>query len=249
MPTDALGGARRRTDSVFFSSMALLILAVVFIGFARSYYLAGIYRAPLPSRIIHLHGAAFSLWILFLVAQTSLVAAGKAELHRRLGRIGFALAFLMVILGLAAGTESLARHFEPGDAGVPARAFYIVPVTGMLLFATLIGFGLKQRRNPPAHKRLMLVATIALLDAAFARWPVGVEWWGLQSAQICCYVLLLVLLGYDLLSTGRFLWVTIGSSLLVVAIQQARGPIGVSAPWQSFAAWAQSFARSIHGAG
>jgi hypothetical protein len=69
----------RRYDHVFFSGMALLILLTVFCGFARTYYLAGIFRAPLPSFVVHLHGAAFSCWILLLVA--SLIAAGRVDIH------------------------------------------------------------------------------------------------------------------------------------------------------------------------
>jgi hypothetical protein len=57
----------RRYDHLFFSALALLILATVFVGFARTYYFAGVFHAPLPSLIIHVHGAAFSCWILLLV--------------------------------------------------------------------------------------------------------------------------------------------------------------------------------------
>ena len=64
-------------DHVFFSGMAVLILATVFAGFAPSYYFAGIFRAPLPSTIIHVHEAVFSCWILLLITQTSLVSAGQ----------------------------------------------------------------------------------------------------------------------------------------------------------------------------
>jgi hypothetical protein len=39
--------------------MAVVILATVFIGFARSYYLAGVFRAPLPNLLVHIHGAVF----------------------------------------------------------------------------------------------------------------------------------------------------------------------------------------------
>ena len=59
----------RRYDHYFFSGMALPMLATVFEGFARTDYLAGVFHAPLPSLIIHVHGAAFSCWILLLVAQ------------------------------------------------------------------------------------------------------------------------------------------------------------------------------------
>ncbi|MHB8677930.1 MAG: hypothetical protein ACYDCE_15915, partial [Candidatus Acidiferrales bacterium] len=74
-------GANRRFEHLFFSGMSLVILAVVFRGFARTYFLAGVFRAPLPSILVHIHGAAFTCWILLLVAQTSLVSAGRVDIH------------------------------------------------------------------------------------------------------------------------------------------------------------------------
>lgn len=134
---------------------------------------------------------------------TSLVAAGRVDLHRRLGLLGFTMACLMVVLGLTAATDGLVRHFAPGEKGVAVKAFYAVPVADMLVFATLIYFGFRERFNPAAHKRLMLIATIMILDAAFVRWPVPATWWDLQAAQLCCYVLLLLLVGYDVWSSGK----------------------------------------------
>src|SRR5208282_1203920 len=110
-------------ENHFFSAMAVVILASVFVGFARTYYLAGVFKAPLPNLLIHIHGAVFSSWILLLIVQTSLVATGRVNLHRRLGLMGFALACLVVILGLLAATDSLGRHFAPGEAGMRVRAF------------------------------------------------------------------------------------------------------------------------------
>ena len=116
----------RRYDHLFFSALALLLLATVFVGFARSYYLAGVFRAPLPTRIVHLHGAAFSCWILLLVVQTSLVFADRVDIHRRLGIAGFLLAVLMVVLGVLAATDSLVR--EAGPPGSDPKYFYIIPL-------------------------------------------------------------------------------------------------------------------------
>ena len=79
----ATGWPGRRFDHIFFSAMAAILLGTVFLGFARSYYLAGVFHAPLPSLIVHIHGAAFTCWILLFVAQTSLVLAGRVDLHRR----------------------------------------------------------------------------------------------------------------------------------------------------------------------
>src|SRR5580692_6537267 len=145
------GAPGRRFDHLFFSGMALLLLVTVFVGFARSYYLAGVFLAPLPSLIIHLHGAAFSCWILLLVTQTSLVAAGRTDLHRRLGITGFFLASLMLILGVLAATDSLVRHAGPPDRDV--LAFYIVPLSNVGIFAVLVFFAFRARSNPSAHKR------------------------------------------------------------------------------------------------
>ena len=85
MATGVIRQNNRRFENLFFSGMAVLTLATVFVGFARSYYLAGVFKAPLPSLIIHIHGVVFSSWVLLLLAQPSLVAAGRVDLHRRLG--------------------------------------------------------------------------------------------------------------------------------------------------------------------
>src|SRR5258706_4498843 len=196
-PSIGLPGCRY--DHLFFSAMALLILATVFVGFARTYYLAGVFHAPLPSLIIHLHGAAFSCWILLLVTQTSLVAAGRVDIHRRLGIAGFLLACLMVTLGVLAATDSLVR--EAGPAGRDPKFFYIIPLTDMLIFATLIFFAMRARSNPPAHKRFIFVGTTALLIAAIARWPFGFVYRNAPVAALLSYGFLIILLAYDLSST------------------------------------------------
>jgi len=246
MASGVIRQSNRRFENLFFSGMAVLILATVFVGFARTYYLAGVFKAPLPNLIIHIHGALFSSWILFLFVQTSLVAAGRVALHRRLGRLGFGLACLTVILGLLAATESLARHFAAGEPGVGAKAFYAIPIADMLVFSTLIYFAFRERFNPAAHKRLILIATITLLDAAFIRWPIPAAWWDLRVAQMCCYALLLLMIGYDLWSTGKVQRATLWASVYLILLQQMSSLIGETVPWQSFATYVQNLARSLH---
>ena len=51
-----------RTDDMFFSGMAVVSLIAVLAGFARTYFLAGVFRAPLPNLLIHIHGAVYTLW-------------------------------------------------------------------------------------------------------------------------------------------------------------------------------------------
>jgi hypothetical protein len=221
--------------------MALLMLATVFVGFARTYFLAGVFHAPLPSLIIHLHGAAFSCWILLLVTQTSLVAAGRVDIHRRLGIAGFLLACLMPILGVLAATDALVR--ESGPPGRDPRSFYIVPLTDMLIFATLIFFAFRARSNPQAHKRLILLATTALLIAAFGRWPIDMVRGNPAMAGLCSYFFLLFLAAYDLWSTRKIHRATLWAGAFLIFVQQIRIPIGKTAAWHAFAIWAQSLGR------
>src|SRR3979490_3037697 len=212
------GVAGRRFDHVFFSGMALLLLATVFVGFARTYYLAGVFHAPLPSPIIHLHGAAFSCWILLLVAQASLVSAGRVDIHRRLGIAGVLLACLMAILGVLADTDSLVR--EAGPAGRDPKFFYIIPLTDMLIFATLVFFAFRARSNPPAHKRLILVATVALMIAAIARWPLALVHRNPIRAALLSYLLLLILVVYDFWCTRKVHRTTLWAGAFLIIVQQ-----------------------------
>ncbi len=231
----------RRYDHFFFSTMAVVMLATVFVGFAHTYYLAGVFHAPLPSLIIHVHGAAFSCWILLLVAQTSFVSAGRVDIHRKLGIAGALLAGLMVTLGVLAATDSLSRG--TGPTGLDAQLFYVIPMTDMLVFATLVFCAFRFRSNPPAHKRLIFVATTGLLIAAIARWPFILVHRKPMMAALASYVFLVILVAYDFWSTRKVHRATLWAGTFLIFVQQVRIPIGKTAAWHAFAGWAQSLSR------
>lgn len=238
-PAQALPG--RRFDHYFFSGTAWLMLAVVLFGFGPTYYMAGVFNAPLPSRIIHVHGALFSCWILLLLAQNSLAWAGRVDIHRKLGLYGFVLACLMVVVGWMAATDRLVRGTAP--AGVDTYFFYITPMTDMVVFATLIFFAFRARRDPSAHKRIIYVATVGILIAAIARFRFSWLFHKAPHDAIASYAFLLLLFGYDLWSTRKVHRATLLASAYLIFVQQIRFPIGHTAAWHSFAAWVQSIAR------
>ena len=238
-PNAAVPG--RRFDHYFFSGTAWLMLATVLLGFGPTYYLAGVFHAPLPSRIIHIHGAVFSCWILMLIAQNSLAWAGRVDIHRKLGIAGFFLACLMVILGWMAATDRLAHGAAP--PGLDTYFFYIIPMTDMVIFATLIFFAFRARRDPSAHKRIIYVATVGLLFAAIAR--IRLHWLFHKPghAAIASYAFLLLLVAYDLWSTRKLHRWTLWAGAFLIFVQQIRVPIAKTAAWHSFATWVQSVAR------
>jgi FtsH-binding integral membrane protein len=231
---------RRRFDNLFFIGMALLILGTVFLGFAKTYFLAGVFRAPLPNLLIHMHGAAFTCWMLVLITQISLVSAGRVDIHRKLGIVGFSLACLMVVLGTLAATNMLARG-EPPFAD--AKAFYAVTLLDMVLFATMVSFAFRTRRDPSAHKRLILLATIGLLDAAFCRWPFALFHANVPMTFLFLYIFILILATYDMWSMRRVHRATLWGGLFIIFMHEISLPLGKTAAWQEFAAWAQRLGR------
>jgi hypothetical protein len=58
--------------------------------------------------------------------------------------------------------------------GAGAKAFYAATLGDMVIFGTLVYFAFRERFNPAAQKRLILIATISLLEAAINRWPFAI---------------------------------------------------------------------------
>lgn len=225
-------------EHLFFSGISLLMLITVFFGFARTYYLAGIFRAPLPSPIIHIHGAAFTCWILLLVTQTSLIASGNTHIHRKLGIAGFLLGCLMVVLGPLAATDSLIRG--AGPVGRDTKAFYLIPLTDILIFATMLFCAFRTRRDSPSHKRFIYIATTSLMIAAVARMPFPFSHRLHPQSELLTWIFLLLLVGYDLWSTHKVHRATLWASAFLIFVQLIRIPISKTAAWHAFATWVVS---------
>jgi hypothetical protein len=224
-------------DNKFFAGMAFAIVAAVFVGFARTYFLAGVFHAKLPSPLVHVHAVVFSSWIIFLLVQIWLVSAGRLGWHRQLGMFGAALAFTMVVLGLLTATESFARGFSPPGSRIPPATFYAIPVFEVLTFCVLFVAGFIMRVDGAAHKRLMLIATFSLLGPPINRWPVSIIHRIPPLTSLVIVLFLSFLAFFDLWTRRRIHRATaIGGSFLIIS-QLLMFPIGQSHPWHLFADW------------
>ena len=154
--------------SKFYVMMAAIFAAIAFGGFFGTYWLQVARGTFTGSAMTHLHGLLFSLWTLFFLSQALLVANRQLRTHRAWGLFGIALATAMVFTGLAVAIQGLQFRLEAGY-GNAARAFTIIPVSAMIMFAGFVTAALLNLRRPEWHKRFMLVATTSLLQAAVAR--------------------------------------------------------------------------------
>jgi hypothetical protein len=228
--------ATRRRTRRFYVGMAIAIAITVFVGFFRSYYLRGWYGAPELSRLVHVHGAVFTTWVLFFVAQTALVASGRTYLHRRMGIAGGILAALVVIVGTTVAVMRLRTGISPLP-GIPAASFFAIPFFDMVVFAILVSTAIYLRRRLEAHKRLMTLSMITLLAAPIARMRFLPLPPGPPTFFALADLFIVAMLVYDLTTRRRVHPATIWGGLLVVASQPLRLMIAGTSAWMAFAGW------------
>src|ERR1700690_2265964 len=230
MATAVVSQQKLRADDIFFPAMALLILGVVFVGFAQSYFLAGMFRAKLPNTLVHIHGALFVSWIFFLVIQTSLVAIGRVKWHMTLGIVGVILPPLMIVFGVLTLFDSIRRN----GTGLPPELLLVGDLANLALFAVLTAWALLARRNAASHKRLMILGTMAMLAPAVDRWPIPHTIPGTLAILLGLPLLVVV---YDLWSLRRVHRSTAVAYAMIAVVIFTLFPISRLGFWQQMIAW------------
>jgi len=227
-------------DRIFFPMLCGLMLLLVWFGFSKTYYAAGMVHAKLPSPTIHVHAIAATLWLITLIVQIGLVSARKVKLHMTVGLWGFGLAAGWVVIAMAAALDALRRNMSPPGSGLDPLTFFIVPVTGAGLFAWFAGWSYMARRTPLAHKRLIMIATIAILDAAVGRFPYTV-WPSLTGLKqsLVLFVLLAAIMVYDLITLRRIHRATWIPAVALIVVHLTRIPFAQTHLWMRFAAMCQ----------
>lgn len=228
----------RRYDHAFFLSMVVALVAIVFVGFSSTFYLAGLYHAHLASPILYVHGTLNSLWMILLLVEALLASSKKLALHRTLGTAGMALVALMFITGVLVTADQARRHAFLGWAGMSEEIFAMIEICN---FGVLAGAAFLVRRHPAAHKRLILLATIAMMPGAFARFPVELLQTNTLVLAFCVGLLLIPMWIYDLWSTHRIHPTTGAVGIWLFAYPFFAIHIGNLKAWHIVIGWMQSW--------
>ncbi len=152
----------------FYFSMALIMAGLVVWGFSKTVNASLFHANPPRPLLLWLHGAAFSTWVVFYIAQSALVRVHKVGVHRFLGWFGAALASAMVVLGLTTAIvmtrfDTLVLHQKD------VAAFLSIPFEDMIVFGSCIAMAIYWRKKPDYHRRLIFMASCVLMDAAIGR--------------------------------------------------------------------------------
>jgi len=233
---------RRRRERWFYISMSIAAVITVFAGFAPTYYLRSYFQTAPLMPLLHLHGLVFTSWLVLFLVQTTLVAAHRTDIHRRLGILGGVIASFMIVLGTTTAVVRAGQGATPVP-GVSPLSFLAVPLGDMLVFAILVAAGFYFRRRPDVHKRLMLLATISILAAAIARLPFAIMQAGPPAFFGFTDVFVLACILYDLITLRRVHRATALAALLIIASQPLRLMLAGTHVWLAFAGWLVHFAR------
>jgi len=231
----------------FHLNMAFACLAVAMLGFIPTYWAPvaqGRFTAP---PIVHVHAALFFSWTILFVIQSWLVASRRTVAHRELGLLGISLATAMVFSVFVTTSVMINLHATHGFEA-EALSFAWLQMGGMLVFGSLFALAIRNIRTPDVHRRLMLLATIALLDAPIARVvlpliappmppgflpppPVG----AILIPSLIADLLLAVAMAHDWRTRGKPHQVYLVGGAILLLFQVTRPLIGATDTWHAIA--------------
>jgi uncharacterized membrane protein YozB (DUF420 family) len=213
---------RHRRDRAMIAAVVFAIWLAMILGFGMD-----VVRRAQEGRlsfplIIHLHAIAYTSWLLLLAGQVWLVRTGRVSVHRRVGPLALLLIPLMLVLGPAAVISQVSTNPYMPDRWI---AWMSVQFTNAFGSAVLLAAGFLKRRDAAAHKRLMLMGTIAVTEPGFGRiWLLPLQARLGEgyvpfyfSAFIGTLLLVLAVGAYDLATRRRLHPAYVGAALWIFA--------------------------------
>jgi len=234
---------RRLFDRRLYFAIAILFPAIVLLGFARTYYLKGLFATPpLPSGLVHLHGLVMTAWVVLFVVQVRLISTKRIRLHQKLGYASIALAVLIIATGLPTALRASKYGSTSTPPGIPTLSFLLIPTFDLVMFVLFFGAAIIYRRRPAAHKALMLLTVLNFLPPALARIPIA----SLQASGPVWFfgfpaLVALLCLTLDARRHGRVNRVLAAGTAALVAGYVVRLALMTTAAWMSLAAWLVTF--------
>lgn len=215
MATAAEGAPRAE---LFWHRMAIGLAIFIVFGFLQ-FALRGFVDPVAAPFWVHLHGIAMLAWLALLIAQPTLVSRDRLALHRRLGWVGAGLALFITGLGIFTGLASLALNRFPPFFSPP----YFLALTSVesLVFGLTVWAAVRRRHATAWHRRLMIGATIILLEPALGRilpMPLMIGWSDIPIGLIQLGVVGIIAL-YDRRTLGRVHPATKAIAAIVITVR------------------------------
>jgi len=174
------------------------------------------------------------------VTQIAFAATGQTRLHLKLGKFGIGYGIVIIIVGTVTAFSMFAVRVRDGQIE-QAGISLLGPLVDMIVFAPFFAAAITYRRKPEFHKRLMIVATTALLIAAVGRMRfLGTppSLWLLITVWVSP---ILVAMAYDYARHRIVHTVYVIGAVVLAAELLLRREARVSDSWLGFSAWLATF--------
>ena len=208
-----IGRSRARSLS-FWQKLALGIAALAIFGFGQ-FAARGFVDIPRVPYWVHVHAIVMLSWLGLLVVQPWLAERGGLALHRRLGWFAVGLAVILLCLATTAALMAMILGRIP-PVQTPGY-FLAMNMTSLAAFALLFGAAIWKRRNMQAHQRLVMAATVMVIDPGIARaLPFQLLGpWNEIGVMIVQLAILGIVLRHDCRTLGRAHGATLASMLVI----------------------------------
>jgi hypothetical protein len=207
-------------DQPFFLKLSAAIALFIIFAFAQ-FGLRGL-SSPFTAPVwVHLHGVAMLGWLGTLVTQNALARGAHLSVHRKLGWIAAVLVAAIVFLGCYTGVRAIELHRQPPF--IAPAYFHALTWVESLAFGLMVAAGIALRRRTQWHRRLLIGATIVILEPALGRvLPVPLLGdWNELTVLLCQLGVVAVMGAHDRKVLGRVLPATWWVAGAIVAIHVA----------------------------
>lgn len=247
-PTSARVKRGEETSSPqrFYIGMALLMIGIAGVGFWDTYF-GPLARGTLDAHwLIDVHAAVFSAWLGLFLGQAVLAYRNQIRSHQKIGSyFGVSWGLMLLVIGFFVTFAVIV----PGVGKDHAVDTYAIPLMASL--GDLVAFGglfvaaVLYRKRPAVHKRLMLVATISLMEAPIAR--LARDFGGLKSLAFLFVVSLsplFIAMSYDRWTRGHVhpaYWIGLG----VLVLKLSRFFWAQTEAWHRASIWILDHVRPV----
>jgi hypothetical protein len=156
-------------EKVYRNTAVFIVLIIIAVQWG--FYIPYTSKFPIftdKTNMIHIHGALVMAWLCLLVLQPLLIATGRAQLHRTIGKVSYVLGPLVIITLFLIGRSSFNRSF----GSFPEKemlATMVLDVRGFLSFALFWALAMINRKNSSSHMRYMIATGILAIGPGLGR--------------------------------------------------------------------------------
>src|SRR6218665_786669 len=187
-----------------YSTLVLIFISIALISLVGFYtsYLSTFPNYGQFSSLIHIHFVSFLFWLFLTIIQPILIKTRNVSLHRKLGKVSYVVAPIMVITMcfLVVGQTKHLLDKSIADATMTS----IVGSLDIVSFSIYFIVAMINRKNVRWHVAFILSATLIVLNPGMSRLLNQIQpGLGLLGAVLMPFIVPLIIIIYEKVKLGK----------------------------------------------